>query len=68
MSVLPVVNKENKLIGVITADDILDVITEEATEDIQIMSGSSPIEGEYLDSSVFSLVKKRFGWLLVLMI
>ena len=68
MSVLPVVNKEDKLLGIITADDILDVVTEEATEDIQIMSGSSPLEGKYLDSSVFSLFKKRFGWLLVLMI
>lgn len=68
MSVLPVVNKENKLLGIITADDILDVITQEATEDIQIMSGSSPLEGAYLETSIFSLFKKRFGWLLILMI
>ncbi len=65
---LPVVDKENRLIGIITVDDIMDVIEQEATEDFQIMAGTSPTEENYLDTSVWQLVKNRLPWLLILMI
>ena len=68
MNMIPVVNKDDKMIGVITADDIMDVIEEEATEDIQMMSGSAPLDDNYLETGVFSMVKKRIVWLLILML
>ena len=68
MSMLPVLNKNDKMIGVITIDDIVDVMEEEATEDIQMMSGSAPLDDNYLETGVFNMVRKRIGWLLILMI
>ena len=65
---LPVVDNENRLTGIITFDDILDVIEQEATEDFQKMAAMAPSEEKYLDASVFSLAKQRFTWLLILMI
>lgn len=65
---LPVVDRENRLIGIITVDDIMAVIEQEATEDFQIMAGTSPTEENYLDTSVWQLVKNRLPWLLILMI
>lgn len=65
---LPVVDKENRLTGIITVDDIMDVIEQEATEDFQIMAAMSPSEEEYLDQGVWDLSKNRLPWLLVLMI
>ncbi len=65
---LPVVDKENKLTGIITVDDIIDVIEQEATEDFQIMAAMFPSEEEYLDTSVFQLAKNRLPWLMILMI
>lgn len=65
---LPVVDKENRLTGIITVDDIMDVIEQEATEDFQIMAAMSPSEEEYLDTSVMQLAKNRLPWLLILMI
>ena len=65
---LPVVDKENRLTGIITVDDIMDVIEQEATEDFQIMAAMSPSEAEYLDTSVMQLSKNRLPWLLILMI
>lgn len=67
-TIIPVVNDEQRLIGVITADDILDVITEEATEDIQKMGAIQPLEESYLEASTINLAKSRIVWLLVLMI
>lgn len=65
---LPVVDKEDRLTGIITVDDIMDVIDQETTEDFQKMAAMSPSEERYLDASVFNLAKHRIMWLLVLMI
>lgn len=65
---LPVVDNENKLVGIITIDDIVDIIEEENTEDFQKMAAMSPSEEEYLKTGVFNLAKHRIIWLLVLMI
>ncbi len=65
---LPVVDKEGRLTGIITVDDIMDVIDQETTEDFQKMAAMSPSEEKYLDTNVFSLAKHRIIWLLVLMI
>ncbi|NLW23495.1 MAG: magnesium transporter [Tissierellia bacterium] len=65
---LPVVDKENRLTGIITVDDIMDVIDQEATEDFQKMAAMAPSEEKYLDTSIFDLAKHRVGWLLILMI
>lgn len=65
---LPVVDNENRLVGIVTADDIYDVIEEEATKDIEQMAAIVPMEDEYLKTGVFTIVKKRIVWLLVLMI
>ncbi|XID94395.1 magnesium transporter [Paenibacillaceae bacterium WGS1546] len=63
---LPVIDGQNRLIGVVTVDDLIDVIHEEATEDIQKLGGSQPLEDEYFKTSFFQLYKKRIIWLLVL--
>lgn len=65
---LPVVDKENRLTGIITVDDIMNVIEQENTEDFQKMAAMAPSEKKYLDSSVISLAKDRVLWLLILMI
>ena len=65
---LPVVDKEDRLTGIITVDDIMDVIDQEATEDFQKMAAMAPSEEKYLDTSIFDLAKHRVGWLLILMI
>ena len=65
---VPVVDNENRLVGIITIDDIVDIIDEEATEDMEKMALLTPSEDEYLKTGVFTLAKNRIGWLLVLMI
>ena len=65
---LPVIDKEGCLVGIVTVDDAVDVIQEEATEDIQKMAAVLPSEKPYLKQSVFSLWKARLPWLLLLMI
>ena len=65
---LPVVDDENRLVGIITVDDAMDVMQEEATEDIEVMGALHPSEKPYLKTGVFALAKNRIGWLLVLMI
>ncbi|MGI6487093.1 MAG: magnesium transporter [Syntrophothermaceae bacterium] len=65
---MPVVDRENRLVGIITIDDILDIIEEEATEDFQRMAAMEPSQEKYLDTSVFSLAKHRVLWLMLLMI
>lgn len=65
---LPVVDTENRLVGIITVDDILDVIEDETTEDFQKMVGvTGGTDDEYLDKTVFSHVRSRLPWLFVLM-
>ena len=68
ITTMPVVDNENRLVGVITVDDIVDVIDQENTEDFQKMAAMNPSDQEYLKESVFSLAKHRIVWLLVLMI
>ncbi|NMA85771.1 MAG: magnesium transporter [Tissierellia bacterium] len=65
---LPVVDKEERLTGIITVDDIMAVIDQETTEDFQRMAAMSPSEEKYLDANIFTLAKHRIIWLLVLMI
>ena len=68
LSTMPVVDMENRLVGIITIDDIVDVIDQENTEDFQKMAAMEPSDKEYLKDSVFSLAKHRILWLLILMI
>jgi len=68
LTALPVVDSENKLVGIITIDDIIDIIEEEATEDIERMNAIVPTEKSYLKLGVFDLWKSRIVWLLILMI
>ncbi len=63
---LPVVDKENILLGIVTVDDILWIANEEYTEDIQKIGGTEALDEPYLDINIFRLVKKRVGWLIIL--
>jgi len=65
---LPVISKSGKMVGVITVDDIIDIIEEEATEDIHLLGGSQPLDAPYLHAGFFSLFSKRIVWLLLLFI
>ncbi len=65
---MPVVDAENRLVGIITVDDIVDIIEQENTEDFQKMAAMEPNEEPYLETTVFTLAKHRIVWLLVLMI
>lgn len=65
---LPVVDKENRLVGIVTFDDAIDVIQEENTEDIQKMGALQPIEETYLKTPVWKHAKNRIVWLLLLML
>lgn len=64
---LPVVDKENRLVGIVTIDDVMDVIEEETTEDIEKMNAVIPSDKPYLESSAFHLAKNRILWLILLM-
>jgi magnesium transporter len=63
---LPVVDAEGRLLGIVTTDDVADVLEEEATEDIQHLGGSQPLEVPYPRASIWLLARKRVGWLLLL--
>lgn len=65
---MPVVDNEERMVGIITFDDVLDVIAEENEEDFSKMAAMQPIEDSYFKTSVFTHAKKRIGWLLVLML
>jgi magnesium transporter len=65
---LPVVDSENRIVGIVTFDDAMDVLEEAATEDIEIMAAMAPSETDYAHASVFSLFRQRILWLIVLMI
>lgn len=65
---LPVVDQENRLVGIVTVDDIVDVMEQEATEDFEKMAAMVPSERPYLKTSVFMLAKNRILWLLILMV
>ena len=65
---VPVVDKEKRLTGIITVDDIMEVMEQEATEDFQRMAAMAPSEDAYLDTKVMVLAKQRILWLLILMV
>ena len=65
---LPVVDGEERLVGIVTVDDVMDVMEEEATEDFEKMAAMAPSEKPYLRTGVFTLARHRILWLLVLMI
>ena len=65
---LPVVDKENRMVGIVTFDDAMDVMEEEATEDMEIMAAMIPSEKSYLKSSPVELYKHRIPWLMLLMV
>lgn len=67
-TVMPVVDNENRLVGIITVDDIVDILLEEATEDIEKMAAIVPTDKPYMRTGVFETWKKRIPWLLLLMI
>jgi magnesium transporter len=66
LATLPVINPQGMLVGVITIDDVVDVLEEETTEDFQRFGGTQPLDRPYLDSGVLTVVRKRVGWLLLL--
>ena len=65
---MPVVDNENRLVGIITVDDIVDILQEEATEDMEKMAAIVPSDKPYMKTSVIETWKKRMPWLLLLMI
>ncbi|MCI8317353.1 MAG: magnesium transporter [Lachnospiraceae bacterium] len=65
---MPVVDSENRLVGIITVDDVMDIIEQEATEDIEMMAAITPTDKPYTKTSVIETFKKRIPWLLFLMI
>ena len=65
---LPVVDTESRMVGICTFDDAMDVMEEEATEDMELMSGMTPSEKPYLKSSPFELFKNRIPWLMLMMV
>ncbi len=67
-TVMPVVDKENRMVGIITIDDVVDIMQEEATEDIEKMAAIIPSEKPYLKTGIFETFRKRIPWLLLLMI
>ena len=65
---LPVVDGENRMVGIVTFDDAMDVLEEETTEDIELMGGVLPSEKTYLRSGIWELFKSRIPWLMLLMV
>ena len=65
---LPVVDTESRMVGICTFDDAMDVMEEEATEDMELMSGMTPSEKPYLKSSPFELFQNRIPWLMLMMV
>lgn len=65
---MPVVDSENRLVGIITIDDIVDIMEEETTEDIEKMAAITPTDKTYFNTSTFETFKKRIPWLLLLMV
>ncbi len=63
---LPVVDEHGRMLGLVTVDDVMDVVVEEATEDAQMMGAVNPIEDAYLATGVFTFITKRVPWLVVL--
>ncbi len=68
LNVLPVVDLEGILVGIVTVDDVMDVAQEEATEDFQKVAAVAPLKGNYREINIWSLYRKRIGWLVSLVI
>lgn len=68
LNAIPVVDTEQRIVGIITVDDIIDVIQDEATEDISLMAAVNPTDEPYLEQSVWQIWKARVPWLLILMV
>lgn len=68
LNAMPVVDKENRIVGIITVDDVLDVMEQEATEDISKMAAVTPSKDTYMEQSVWQIWKNRIPWLLLLMV
>ncbi len=68
ISVIPVITNDNRLVGIITGDDIIDIIQEETTEDIHLMANVNPLEDEYSKTNAFTLAKNGVGWIVLLMV
>ena len=68
LGAIPVVDESGHMKGIVTLDDIVDVVREEATEDIQKIGGTAPIDAPYLRISIVDMIKKRAGWLAALFI
>ena len=68
LSAVPVVDKEQRLVGIVTIDDAIDVIEEEATRDMEMMAASTPSDKSYMKTGVFETWKNRIPWLVILMI
>ncbi|HEY9754783.1 MAG TPA: magnesium transporter [Oculatellaceae cyanobacterium] len=65
---IPVVDSENRMKGIVTVDDIVDVVEEEATEDIQKMGGTEALQQKYLQINLWLMLRKRAGWLMILFV
>lgn len=65
---IPIVDGDGRLVGVVTVDDVLDILADEATEDIQRLGGSEPLDQPYFAASLTQVFRKRIGWLLLLFI
>jgi magnesium transporter len=65
---VPVVDPEGRMVGIVTVDDIVDVVGEEATRDIQNVGGTAALDGPYLHAPYLELVRKRAGWLMILFV
>jgi magnesium transporter len=63
---LPVVDSDGILVGIVTVDDVIDVAEEETTEDMHLMAGMNALDDSYSQTSIFNMVKKRIGWLVIL--
>lgn len=68
LTAMPVVDTEGRLVGIITVDDVVDILQEEATEDIEKMAAITPSEKPYMRTGIFETYKKRIPWLLILMV
>jgi magnesium transporter len=65
---VPVVDPEGRVKGIVTFDDVVDVVETEATEDIQKIGGSAALDAPYMQTSIFEMLRKRAGWLTVLLV
>ena len=68
LSAIPVIDEDGRMVGIVTVDDVVDVVEEEATEDIQKLGGTEALDEPYLQISMMEMLKKRAGWLTILFV